>query len=124
MPTQMLLDLRKLFKVDEKDSEVTIELDPGTFDAQKLRTLSQKGGFTRFSMGVQTLNEKEFDTLGRGHRFAQIGESIKILQNELDRDQVSTDLMIGLPHQSLESFKESLEKMEEFGFGHISLYIL
>ena len=86
MPTQMLLDLRKLFKLNEKDSEVTIELDPGTFDAQKLRALSQKGGFTRFSMGVQTLNEKEFNTLGRGHPFKQIGKSIKILQNELDRD--------------------------------------
>ena len=59
-------------------------------------------------MGVQTLNEKEFDTLGRGHSFEQISESVKILQNELERDQVSTDLMIGLPNQTSTSFQDSL----------------
>ena len=85
MPTRMLLELRNQFKLKE-NHEATIELDPGTFDAKKIQQLSAPGGFTRFSMGVQTLNEKEFDTLGRGHSFEQITESVKILQNELERD--------------------------------------
>jgi oxygen-independent coproporphyrinogen-3 oxidase len=53
------------------DAELTIELDPGTFDLQKLHNL-QGLGFNRFSMGVQTLQQTEFSSLGRGHSFAQL----------------------------------------------------
>jgi oxygen-independent coproporphyrinogen-3 oxidase len=41
------------------NAEVTLELDPGTFETQKLNDF-QNAGFNRFSMGVQTLNENEF----------------------------------------------------------------
>lgn len=69
MPTDLLLDLRNQFSLSS-NHEATIELDPGTFDVTKLQKLSDQQAFNRFSMGIQTLNEKEFSSLGRGHNYS------------------------------------------------------
>jgi coproporphyrinogen III oxidase-like Fe-S oxidoreductase len=55
-------------KIDN-DCEVTIEMDPGTFDKDKIRQYRDLG-INRMSMGVQTFNENEFKTLGRGHSYS------------------------------------------------------
>ena len=73
-----------------------MELDPGTFDIQKLEDLSSM--ITRFSMGVQTFNKTEFNMLGRGHSFDEIEKSIDILKESKVKDsQISIDLMQGIP---------------------------
>ena len=53
----------------DNDCEVTIEMDPGTFDREKIRHFRELG-INRMSMGVQTFNENEFQTLGRGHNYS------------------------------------------------------
>ena len=68
MPADKLLDLRSQFKLGN-NFEATLELDPGTFNQAKLEHLSAENGFNRISMGIQTLNEKEFEALGRGHEY-------------------------------------------------------
>ncbi|CDW83600.1 coproporphyrinogen iii oxidase [Stylonychia lemnae] len=109
--------------IDEK-CEITIEIDPGTFDQQKLNAFKDLG-VSRLSMGVQTLNEKEFNKLGRGHNFKDILASIEqIKKSNFKDDQVSIDLMMGLPDQTLESYEKSLRQTIEYGFGHQSFYIL
>ena len=51
-------------------------------------------------------------------------DSVDILSDTLCLSQVSTDLMIGLPHQTVDSFTDTLARTCDMGFGHISLYIL
>lgn len=51
----------------DENSEVTLELDPGTFTKGKLDKFKELGRVNRVSMGVQTFLEKEFNQLGRGH---------------------------------------------------------
>ena len=51
-------------------------------------------------------------------------ESVEILRDGVNLSKVSTDLMIGLPHQTMDSFMDTLVRAEAMGFGHISLYIL
>jgi oxygen-independent coproporphyrinogen III oxidase len=53
----------------DNDCEVTIEMDPGTFDKDKIRQYRDLG-INRMSMGVQTFDENEFKTLGRGHNYS------------------------------------------------------
>ena len=60
------------------DCETTLELDPGTFDLQKLHGYLE-AGFTRFSCGIQTLQANEFAKLGRGHSFAECQEALSLL---------------------------------------------
>ena len=60
--------VRSIMKIDD-DCEVTIEMDPGTFDREKVR-LYRDLGVNRMSMGVQTFNVNEFQTLGRGHSYS------------------------------------------------------
>lgn len=108
----------------KKDCEFTVEMDPGTFDAQKLRDYKDLG-VSRISMGLQTFNEVEFNSLGRGHVYKQVMESIEeIFKSGFDLKQVSIDLMMGIPHQTLESYRNSLEKAVSLNFGHLSFYIL
>jgi coproporphyrinogen III oxidase-like Fe-S oxidoreductase len=60
--------VRSIMKIDN-DCEVTIEMDPGTFDRLKIRQYKDLG-INRMSMGVQTFNVNEFQTLGRGHSYS------------------------------------------------------
>jgi coproporphyrinogen III oxidase-like Fe-S oxidoreductase len=72
-------------------------MDPGTFDTQKVREY-QEVGVTRMSMGVQTMQENEFYKLGRGHDFKDIRKSLdSLVSSEFPKDQISVDLMMGLP---------------------------
>jgi len=66
-PADRIADLLGMFD-KAPDCEVTIEIDPGTFTMESLAAY-RSIGFTRFSMGVQTLNQEEFASLGRGHSF-------------------------------------------------------
>ena len=76
-------------------------------------------------MGIQTFNRKEFKALGRGHDYEEIEKAISFIQNSnVDSLNVSTDLMIGIPEQTLKTYKESLDKLVRLNFGHCSLYML
>ena len=62
------------------DCEVGMELDPGTFDREKLNEF-QDLGVNRFSVGIQTFNENEFNLLGRGHDYKDVMKSIECLMD-------------------------------------------
>jgi coproporphyrinogen III oxidase-like Fe-S oxidoreductase len=88
--------LREVSKIDA-GTEISLEMDPGTFDSEKVKEY-QEVGVTRMSMGVQTMQENEFSKLGRGHDFIDIRKSLDALVSSgFPRDQISVDLMMGLP---------------------------
>eukprot|EP00347_Sterkiella_histriomuscorum_P017775 403348042 len=108
----------------DKNPEITLEIDPGTFDSQKLNDFHSLG-VNRLSMGIQTFNEEEFQLLGRGHNFNEIDRSInEVLKSNFKQEQVSIDQIIGIPKQTKQSQFESLKQSVKFGFHHQSFYML
>lgn len=110
----------------EKDAEVSIEMDPGTFSRYKLNVIKNMG-FNRVSLGVQSFNDNVLESIGRCHRQADIYESISLLQQVYGEDvNYSMDLISGLPGVSLALWAETLEIATNLvpRPNHLSLYDL
>ena len=104
----------------DKNTEITIEINPETVDYQKLCDL-RKAGFNRLSIGVQTFNDDILKNIGRIHSGKKAEETIK---NAFDSgfENISADFIYGLPNQSLQVFCEDLNTALNLGVTHISLY--
>lgn len=100
--------------------EATIEVNPGTVDLPKLQALKSLG-FTRVSMGVQSLNDDELRTIGRIHTAQQALDAIAMAQ-QAGFQHINADVIYGLPGQSLDSLKETLSQLTATAINHISVY--
>lgn len=99
------------FTIDQSDCEITIEMDPGTFDRDKLRAV-QVMGFNRISLGVQSFDDDILESLGRVHRRKDIWESLHMLDDVFGGSSTvnySMDLISGLPGMSVAKWVETLE---------------
>jgi oxygen-independent coproporphyrinogen-3 oxidase len=101
------------------DAEITVEANPGTIGPEKVDALVDAGA-NRISIGVQSFNDDELRTLGRLHSAEEAEKAVA----EITIDNVSLDLIYGIPGQGLESWRASLEKAVELGPKHISAYEL
>jgi oxygen-independent coproporphyrinogen III oxidase len=102
--------------------EWTMEANPGSVSAQKA-TLMRKLGVTRISLGIQSWDDDLLKLLGRDHRETHLLESFRILR-DADFASVNVDLMFGLPGQTLDQWRATLEKTVALGPDHISTYCL
>ena len=103
-------------------AEITVETNPKTSDREKLAEM-RKIGVNRLSIGMQSVHNDELKALGRIHSFHDF------LNTYLDAravgfDNVSVDLMYGIPNQTAESFKESVKALADLAPEHISSYCL
>lgn len=105
---------------DAADREFTVECNPGTVDAAKLRAL-RAGGVNRLSFGVQTFDDNLLKKIGRIHTGAQAREAMA-LARAADFQNVSMDLIYGLPGESLAELERDLEAMVALEPEHISIY--
>ena len=113
--------LRQHFTIRE-DAEITIEANPGTLTAEKLR--AYRGcGINRISIGLQSPVDKELKLLGRIHTYADFLDSYD-LARKAGFDNINVDLMQSLPRQTVEGWETSLEKVAALGPEHISAYSL
>ena len=104
------------------DAEISLEMDPGTFSLQQLSDYKNLGA-NRFSLGIQSFNDKLLEKAGRFHRYRDIEESINFIhQNNIKN--FSLDLISGLPYQSLEDWQSSLDTAIKIDPNHISCYDL
>lgn len=110
--------IRKTFTLAD-NAEITLEVNPGTLDRNKLR-LYKEAGINRYSVGLQCADDGVLRSVNRIHTVADYVEATKLLK-EYD---FSTDVMIGLPEQPFELIKKSIELADEVGSKHISLYAL
>lgn len=101
-------------------TEVTIEANPGTADIAYLKALKQIG-INRISIGVQSLNDAELQLLGRPHNAHTAQEFVKSAYS-IGITNLSIDLMYGLPQQTMNSWKDTLEKAVQLPIKHISAY--
>jgi putative oxygen-independent coproporphyrinogen III oxidase len=102
--------------------EVTLEADPETITAEKAEAWVQ-AGINRVSFGLQSFSDKELVAAGRMHRRADIYRAVPILRAAGIRN-ISFDLIAGLPHQTRESWKQSLEELAALASEHVSVYLL
>lgn len=114
--------LGRVFDIDYKNLEATIELNPGTVTGEKL-AVYRKAGINRLSFGLQSADNDELKLLGRIHTYEQFSDNF-YLARELGFNNINIDLMSALPKQTLKSWEESLKKTADLQPEHISAYSL
>lgn len=101
-------------------AEVTIEANPGTLTAQRLGALRQMG-INRLSLGVQSWHDDELRLLGRIHTAAEAQAAVQAARRA-GFDNLSLDLMYGLPYQTVARWEHSLAQALALEPEHLSLY--
>ena len=105
----------------EHFAEVTLEANPGTFEAQKFADF-RKIGINRLSIGIQSFNPKHLRALGRIHNDLEARQSIEIALRNFDN--INLDLMYALPEQTLDDAQADIEIACAQGVPHLSVYHL
>ena len=106
---EVIIAIKEIFPNFSPDAEISCEVDPRHFTKEHMDVL-KAGGCNRLSFGVQDLDETVQKTIHRIQPFELTQNVIKIAR-EAGIHSVNTDLIYGLPHQTRESFKKTLEKM-------------
>jgi len=104
------------------DAEITVECAPGTLGPEILDALLQVRT-NRVSLGTQSFVDEEIRSVGRLHNAHQTLADIAALRQS-GIDNINVDLIAGLPHQTRESWRLSLERLVDSGVPHASVYIL
>ncbi|CAN5632163.1 radical SAM family heme chaperone HemW [soil metagenome] len=119
---EKILDVvHEKFSVD-KDSEITMEMNPATVTIETLKDYKLLG-INRASFGAQTFDDTELKRLGRRHTAQDVRETIELLRNA-NYENVSFDLIAGLPRQTLPDWERNLTEALKLDPEHISLYLL
>ncbi len=102
-----------------EDAEITCEANPETVDAEKLRAM-RSGGFTRLSLGVQSLDDSELRLLGRAHTADRAREAVSAARQAFDN--ISVDLIYGIPGQTSDTWAATLGEIIGLQPDHVSAY--
>lgn len=109
------------FKIKE-DAEITMECNPGTIDEKKLLAMKESG-VNRLSIGLQAVQNHHLKYIGRIHTYEEF-EKNYIEAKNIGFNNINIDLMYALPNQTVEDWKETLEKIVKLNPEHISAYSL
>ena len=117
----LLSSLSECFSFSE-DIEITTEANPSMSDKNRFSEY-RKTGLNRISFGVQSFNETELKSLQRTHTAEG---AIRAIENAYSAgfDNISADIMLGIPHQTKESLSSTLETAGDLPLSHISAYML
>lgn len=102
--------------------EVTIEVNPGTVNKEKLQVY-KKIGINRLSIGLQETHNELLKSIGRIHTYEEFIKTYN-LARKIGFNNINVDLMIALPNQTIQDIKENLEKITKLNPEHISVYSL
>lgn len=119
--TKIMTVIRSSFQI-LPDAEISLEMNPGTVDRQKLETYKELG-INRLSIGLQSANNEELRILGRIHTWEEFLQTWELVR-EVGFTNVNIDLMSALPGQTLESYRQTVEKVLALKPEHISAYSL
>jgi len=123
---QEIIDaIRSKFQNFAQDAEISCEIDPRHIDEDQMRVLSSSG-FNRVSFGIQDFNEKVQVAVHRVQPY-EITKNAMDLARKYNMISVNTDLIYGLPYQTLETFKETLslaltlqpDRFAVFNYAHV-----
>lgn len=99
--------------------EITLETNPETVNEEKFKSL-QNTGVNRISLGIQTFNDNILKIIGRQHNQEYIYKSINIIKSYFNN--ISIDIIYGLPFQTMQVLKEDINKALNLNISHISTY--
>ena len=116
---ELLAHLSKLFQV-EKDAEITVECNPDSTDYKLLHTL-RKAGVNRISLGMQSADGEELQRIHRIHTPHQTDQAVEAARKAKFAN-VSLDLIYGLPGQTMDSWKATVEHALSLLPQHLSCY--
>jgi oxygen-independent coproporphyrinogen-3 oxidase len=102
--------------------EITLEADPETITAEKAAAWLD-AGFNRVSLGVQSFDDRELQAAGRMHRRADVYRASEFLR-AVGFANISMDLIAGLPHQTCETWEDSVAALLRVRPEHVSIYML
>jgi len=112
--------INQYFDID-KDCEITLESNPKTLNKDKLLGFVSNG-VNRLSVGVQSLQDKELQFLGRRHN---VSDALSLLENANSIGlRVSADFIYGLPKHNVESVIKLCKDINKLGLSHVSMYEL
>ena len=115
-----LLSLVKPYLLD--DYEFTVECNPESLNKQKLMIMKEMG-VNRLSIGVESTDDKVLSSIGRKHTFKMVKEVVREAKG-IGIENISLDLIIGLPHVSKEMLLKDIRNLIELDVKHISCYSL
>ena len=116
---ELLAAIRKQFQVAE-NAEITLEANPDSVDLKSLRRL-RKAGFNRISMGMQSACPEELAAIHRPHTAKQVDEAVAAAKKARFKN-LSLDLIYGLPGQTMDSWKATVEHALSLIPQHLSCY--
>ena len=129
--TPSIIDEKYIYKILDiiydnfeimNNCEISIEVNPGTVDEEKLKTY-KAAGINRLSIGLQTSNDELLKQLGRIHDYKKYVQTVE-LAKKVGFDNINTDIMIGIPNQTIYDVEDTLNKLLELDINHISVYSL
>ncbi len=129
--TPSIIDEKYIYKILDiiydnfeimNNCEISIEVNPGTVDEEKLKTY-KAAGINRLSIGLQTSNDELLKQLGRIHDYKKYVQTVE-LAKKVGFDNINTDIMIGIPNQTIYDVEDTLNKLLELDISHISVYSL
>jgi oxygen-independent coproporphyrinogen-3 oxidase len=118
---RLFVTVRQTFRL-LPETEITVECAPGTLTPAVVETLL-RCGVNRVSLGVQSFVDREAASVGRLHKRETVFDDMVRLRRA-GISNINVDLIAGLPHQTAESWKESLESVIALGVPHVSVYML
>lgn len=119
--SEILYEIKENYNV-KKEAEITIEVNPGTINEEKLQEYKNIG-INRLSIGLQSTKNELLRQIGRIHTYEEFLNSYN-LARKVGFKNINIDLMLGLPNQTLQDLEESLNKVIYLKPEHISLYSL
>jgi len=122
---EIIAEIKKVFPNFAKDAEISCEIDPRHIDEAQMKVMSE-AGFNRVSFGIQDFNEKVQIAVHRVQPY-DVTKNAMDLARKYNMVSVNVDLIYGLPYQSLETFKETLElsltldadRFAVFNYAHV-----
>lgn len=118
---ETMKNISSIFNFDKEKAEITIEANPEDISE---KTLSEwrRIGFNRLSIGAESFNDAELEWMGRSHSAAQARDAVTLASRHFSN--VTLDLIFGLPRQTADSWKHSVDTAIKLAPKHISAYSL
>ena len=117
---QVLKTILKKYRVDRK-AEITLEANPDSAGDRKALKALRKAGFNRISLGMQSACDEELREIGRVHTMDQVRGAVEAAR-EAGFDNLSLDLIYGLPHQTQDRWAANLAAAVDLAPDHLSCY--
>lgn len=118
---EIFKNIRNSFKITP-DCEITLEANPSSGNLLDFAEL-KKSGFNRVSLGMQSAIDGELMLLGRRHNKTDVINTVENIKDS-GIDNISLDVMLGIPEQTVDSITETLDFCVKLDVSHISTYLL